>query len=431
MDMVDEETPLLIENRNQTHCKSHAHIWLMSLLTDWPWDIAAFISGNETVAEPRVFSCLQWLYTILRMFIIIIALFTEAFSSFRQDRLDNNSSSVVFHINTITPLNATKAPPVTSSDNAQSSFQMFGDIIIIDLILIALLLYVLFSRLKIFRSTDIHNIDQLIKVANDIQPDKLTRIFVVLMSFSYIISSIGVSSMYLCVYFKHTHVIWPMFWKITGSLKASVIVISLLGTFATDLFYIQIILRYTFRCQLNIQFLLLIIGKVENDSYTDQDEAIKDVERSRNFVKQLNTSSRVIGFMILLAFIQATNCAINLLHDFDETTNSQLEEVALLCRLVLWIFLTIVPFYYATKVNETSETLSDSRLVMIKIPALFKGNTDFHDEIVKKNTDKITIKAKLFGIPIPPWGIYVTVIVILLGFALRSVFELYKHLLWY
>ena len=99
--------------------------------------------------------------------------------------------------------------------------------------------------------------------------------------------------------------------------------------------------------------------------------------------------------------------------------------------MVLWIFLTIVPFYYATKVNETSETLSDSRLVMIKIPALFKGNTDFHDEIVKKNTDKITIKAKLFGIPIPPWGIYVTVIVILLGFALRSVFELYKHLLWY
>ena len=318
MDMVDEETPLLIENQNQTHCKSH--VWLISLLTDWPWDIAAFISGNETVAEPRVFSCLQWLYTILRMFIIIIALFTEAFSSFRQDRLDNNSSSVVVHINTLT--NATEAPPVTSSDNAQSDFQMFGDTIIIDLILLALLLYVLFSRLKFCRPTDIHNTDQLIKVANYIQPDKLTRICVVLMSFSYMISSIGVSIMYLCVYFKHTHVMWPMFWKITGSLKASVIVILLFGTFVTDLLYIQIILRYTFRCQLNIQFLLLIIGKVENDLYTDQDEAIKDVERSRNFVKQLNTSSRVIGFMILLAFIQATNCAINLLHDFDETTNS-------------------------------------------------------------------------------------------------------------
>ena len=60
------------------------------------------------------------------------------------------------------------------------------------------------------------------------------------------------------------------------------------------------------------------------------------------------------------------NCTINLLHDVNITSNSQFEEVALICRLVLWIFLTIAPFYHATKANETSETLSDSRLVMLK-----------------------------------------------------------------
>ena len=225
---------------------------------------------------------------------------------------------------------------------------------------------------------------------------------------------------------------WPEYWEITGSLKTSVIVILLVGTFATDLLYIQIILRYAFRCQLNIHFLQLIISKVENETYRDQDEAIKDVERSQKFVKQLNTSSRVTGFTILLALIQATNSAINLLHDVDKTSNSQqLEEVALICRLVLWVAITIAPFYHATKVNETSETLSDTRLVMLKIPALFRNNTALHNEMIKKNLEKITIKAKLFGIPIPPWSIYVAVILILLGFALRSVFELYKHLIWY
>ena len=431
-----EETPLLIKNQTP-HCKSY--VWLISLLTDWPWNIAAFISGNETVDKPRCFSCLQWLYVILRMLIIIIALFTQAISCFRQDRLDSSTSvsgsvhaseSVIGPPIMTYPLNNyTETKPATSSTDAH--FQMFIDIIIIDSILIMLLLYVLFSRLKFCSSTDIHNIDQLIKVANYSQPDKLTRAFVMLLSFSYMISSIAVSFMYLRVYFKHTHAMWPNFWEITGSLKVLVIVTLLAGTFATDLLYIQIILRYVFRCQLNIQFLLLIIGKVENKLYRDQDEAIRDVERSRNFVKQLNTSSRVTGFTILLALIQATNCAINLLHDVDKTTNSQFEEVALICRLVLWTFLTIVPFYHATKVNETSETLSDSGLVMIKIPVVFTDNTDFHNEMVKKNTEKITIKAKLFGIPIPPWGIYVAVILILLGFASRSVFEVYKHLIWY
>ena len=430
-----EETPLLIKNQTP-HCKSY--VWLISLLTDWPWNIAAFISGNETVDKPRCFSCLQWLYVILRMLIIIIGLFTQAISCFRQDRLDSSTSvsgSVHYSESIIGPpimtypLNNTEKKPATSSTDAH--FQMFIDIIIIDSILIILLLYVFFSRLKFCRSTDIHNIDQLIKVANYSQPDKLTRAFVMLLSFSYMISSIAVSFMYLWLYFKHTHAMWPKFLEITGSLKVLVIVTLLVGIFATDLLYIQIILRYVFRCQLNIQFLLLIIGKVENELYRDQDEAIRDVERSRNFVKQLNTSSRVTGFTILLALIQATNCAINLLHDVDKTSNSQFEEVALICRLVLWIFLTIAPFYYATKVNETSETLSDSRLVMLKIPALFKDNKEFHNEMVKKNTEKITIKAKLFGIPIPPWGIYVAVILILLGFALRSVFEVYKHLIWY
>ena len=423
MNMATEGTPLL--GANQTHCKSH--VWLISLLTDWPWDIAAFISGNKTVARPRSISLFQWLYVIIRMFIIIIALFTEIISCFRQDRLDNASSSGSMHTTGLT--NDTKMPPVIPPNAPH--FQIFGDIIILDSVIIALLLYVLLSRLALCNSTDIDNINQLINAINDTQPDKSTRLLFILTPFSYTILSLLVSIIYLCLYFKHTHVMWPEYWEITGSLKISVIAILLAGTFAIDLLYIQIILRYAFRCQLNIHLLQLIIKNVENESYRDQDKAIKDVERSRNFVKQLNKSSRVTGFAILLSLIQATNCTINLLHDVDKTSNSQFEEVALICRLVLWVFLTVAPFYHATKVNETSETLSDSRLVMLKIPVVFTDNTDFHTEMIKKNVEKITIKAKLFGITIPPWGIYVVVILILLGFALRSVFELYKHLIWY
>ena len=97
--MADEGTPLMNGDQTRTGCKSH--VLLISLLTGWPWNIVAFISGNKAVAKvnPRGISCLQWLYVILRMFIIMLALFTETISCFRQDRLDSSSSAGSVHSN--------------------------------------------------------------------------------------------------------------------------------------------------------------------------------------------------------------------------------------------------------------------------------------------------------------------------------------------
>ena len=272
--MADERTPLM--NGDQTRIGCKLHVLLISLLTGWPWNIVAFISGNKAVAtlNPRGISCLQWLYVILRMFVIILALFTEAISCFRQDRLDSSSSAGSIHTTGIGN-NDTEMPPAASPNGPH--FQIFVDVMILDSVIIALLFYVLLSRLALCNSTDVYDINQLINATNDIQPEKSSRMVFLLIPLGYMISSLGVSGMYLHVYFKHTHVMWPEYWEITESLKTSVIVILLVGTFATDLLYIQIILRYAFRCQLNIHFLQLIISKVENETYIDQDEAIKDV----------------------------------------------------------------------------------------------------------------------------------------------------------
>ena len=72
------------------------------------------------------------------MFIIINALFSEIISCFRQDRLDNASPSGSIHITDhgLTS-NDTEIPPVISSNAPH--FQMFGDIIILHSVIIALL----------------------------------------------------------------------------------------------------------------------------------------------------------------------------------------------------------------------------------------------------------------------------------------------------
>ena len=451
--MDEEDLPLLL-NRNGCN----PLVWFISLLSDWPCQIAAFISGNKNVTKLQHLPCLQLFYVILRMFIIIVAQFTEVISSFREDRLDEASASgPVYVANSIIVVSANNTADLAtllcnphhhhhyhhhhhhhhnqdqqaaSNDDSKPHFQLYADIIILDVIIIALLLWVLLSRLKSFSSTDTHNLSRLVDAANYAQPDKLTKMLFVVLPLMYITFSVGVSFMYLLVYFKHTHFMWPAYWEITGALKIIVFAVLLIGKIATDLLYIQIILRYVIRCQLNIYFLQLVINKFKNSMYQNQDEVVGDVERSWEFIEELNKSSRVTGFAIIIALVQATNSAINLLNEIDDanatTTSKFTKECALICRLILSISLIMVAFYQATQVNETAETLINR----FKIAALYKRNTrSQRRRRTVIDTTKITLKVKLFGFPIPPWFVYVGVSLILLSFALRLV-SLYKYIFW-
>ena len=254
-----------------------------------------------------------------------------------------------------------------------------------------------------------------------------------LISIIYIILSILVDVLYLVVYFKQKQFMWPAGWEITGNLKITIITILLVGDAAIDLLYIQIILRYVFQCQLNIYFLQFIITKVGKIEYSSQSQAIKDVDKSLKFLKQLNRSSRITGLAIISALIQAINCAINLSNYMDDSvakTNQSLEFeiVTLACRLFLWIFLTMVPFIQAARVNETIEALYDTGLAMVKTPVTFSEN-DPENKFITENAIKITLNVRLFNVIIPPGFTYLTIIVLLLMLALKSAFQLYGQVL--
>ena len=226
--------------------------------------------------------------------------------------------------------------------------------------------------------------------------------------------------MYLVLYLRHPHTMLPIAGLSNESLKVTFFIIVLVGITVVDLLYIQILLRYVLQCQLNIYFLQLIINKVESKKYKSQNEAIEDVERAQKFLKQLNRSSKIIGFATTIVMVQALECASNLskyIDDGDENPHSQLEKVALTCRLFLWTFIAMVPFIQAARVNETSQALRDTGLVMYRITL---------QKSVKVRIN--IINARLFGINVQPGFKYLAVIMILLSFALGSTFLLFEQL---
>jgi len=218
--------------------------------------------------------------------------------------------------------------------------------------------------------------------------------------------------------------------SLTGKAKLRMIIFSLIGFVAFDLLYIRVIMRYAYRCQLNIYYL----QKIENniDDYKEMEEGqdrerrqktiMKKVEKAREFIKKLNTSSATTGFVILIAGFTATNCAIDLLR----TDITYFQAGAIFFRLILWTFIAIFPFHKAAGVNITSKKLYDTSLIICRLPNALPG---YSHESISYCSVHFNLKAKLFGIFVRSWLSYVILILLLLSIMIGSQFKWYDHLL--
>lgn len=147
---------------------------------------------------------------------------------------------------------------------------------------------------------------------------------------------------------------------------------------------------------------------------------MKETETAYKFIKKLNASSGTVGFVILVAAYQATNCTVILLS--NELTH--LQAVAIALRLILWGFLALFPFHKAAGVNITSKRLCDLGWDMHRSPLVSHG-----DSCRSSNGLHITLKAKMFGISVNPWLPYVVVILLLLTIMIGAKFKWYEHVL--
>ena len=230
--------------------------------------------------------------------------------------------------------------------------------------------------------------------------------------------------------------------SISGSKKTLLIDLSFLGFVAYDLFYTQLIMRYAFECKMNIYFLEeiqkkiskskvirehLVQNDVENGNYTykNQSEALNDVENAHNFFMQLNSNATVVGFIIIITILLATNCVISLVNE----GNTIFQEAALTARFLQWIFLILCPLYQAAQVNQASITLHETGLAIYRPLVRFENNTCHENKMIGKHASPIILKAKLFGFTIQPSFPYVIIILTLFSLMVGSGYKWYEPLL--
>ena len=400
-------------------------IMLTGIFTDWPWEIATYISGDsESNANgpQSCLSCLQWSCVFIRFAFVILGLIAQTLSCFRRDRLDQ---SIIQENN------------ATREVKCNETSQVFSYFIVPDIMIFLIVLVLLIKKFTGKCSMELAHID-IINLVNEIkltkQPEKyMTRLFLAL-AIVYMFFSQGVSigSMFAFNIVDDDTIIDSELKHISGSQKTVLIILSFFGFIAYDLIYAQIIMRYVFQCEMNIYFLEKIKDKVgllrENDDinyYANQDEALNDVEKAYDFFKQLNRNGTAVGIIILITTLQAINSIISLLNK----GNTYWQETALLARSAQWVFLTMSTLYQAAKVNKASKTLHEIGLAMYRRPVLFEGNEEIQNRLVYKHPYQITLKAKLFGISINPWFPYVIFILILFTLIVGVGFKWYEHVL--
>ena len=80
-------------NRTQRRRNPVAYVCILytALITDWPSDIATYISGFlENTVQQEFLSCLQCFCSLAQFLIATFGLFCQSISCFHRDRLDKN-----------------------------------------------------------------------------------------------------------------------------------------------------------------------------------------------------------------------------------------------------------------------------------------------------------------------------------------------------
>ena len=405
---------------------------LVCLFTDWPWETVKYISMPDTIPEGdmpssqkpyckcRSSACLAvkiflWCISILfRLSLIVSALFAQFVTCFRRDRISTNATVVTFN-------NASKIR-LSCDEKAE----IILSLLIPDILIVLLAVWVYFGLkfginycceccgwegLKVVMKADrAENLNELVQATREKLRTHYVTLPYILIPLIYIVLSQVVSGVYLYSFdlgYEQGVVIRAVKKAptLSGDTKYGIFSLSFIGFIALDLLYLQVILRYAYRCQMVIYYLKIIEHDVEEyakDTTKKQlkKETIEKTEKAYTFIKQLNASSGTIALLIVIAVFQAVNCAIIILYICNDT--SYLQIIAVAARLLLWGFLAVFPFHKAAGVNIIEKQLCDLGWRMKKESLVDDGNSHH-----------ISLRARVFGKSVNPWLPYLIVVTLL------------------
>ena len=410
-------------------------ILLVYFFTDWPWETVKYMCMPDTIPEgafpepPQepdncrsAHVCLllsRFLWTLFRIAIIVYALVAQLMTCFRRDRISTNTTAVIINDTS----NMTKL-------NCDDQTEIVVSILIPDIVIVLLAVWVYFGlefgkkcycrccgwkELNVVMKADTaKNLNKLVQAARDklIKSNRVTVRYTVI-PIVYIVLSQVVSVIYLIKFKlvnKDVVIQAPMGGPTLGEdTKYIIIGFLFIGFIALDVLYLQVMLKYAYRCQMVIYCLKIIKQHVKvyrkdmiERQFTHQqmENRKKDImdktENAYIFIKQLNASSGTIALLIIIAAFQAVNCAIMLLSN-ELSDYYQIGAVA--ARLLLWAFLAMFSFHKAAGVIIVEKKLRNLGWHM-------KRQSLVHDG----DSHHISLRAKMFGISIKTWLPYLIVL---------------------
>ena len=457
------------QNRSCKCCKSFTP-YLAFFFTNWPWETMKYVStpnnipppitqanADESQVKSPVYSLqlfISIIITATQLLLIAGAVFVQYVTCFRRDWIATNHTihtAYKYHHHKLTQKNIT----VVTCDDIVGLIHGF---LIPDMIIVLLAVW-MYVGLKwgiqsfcgwkelnaVVQVDKPETLTQLVCAAQKKLEESNVTVTYTVIPVIYMILSQVISAIYLIVFFEELQsqdtamssikslkstklLIKPPLFHLNLSNRSThlsttllhhetitslCIGLSFIGFIFLDLLYLQVILRYAYRCQLIIYYLEILEERIEewknnSESTITKQDLMNNTDQAYTFIKELNTSSFTIAFVIIIAGFQAVNCAVNLL-----SKNIEIQQAAaVIARLVLWGFLLVFPFHKAAGINVANNQLTDLGWTAQR-PSLAHVGDSGH----------IILKAKVLGIPIHQWFPYLIVFALLFAIMAESKIE--------
>lgn len=250
----------------------------------------------------------------------------------------------------------------------------------------------------------------------------------------WIIASFALRMFYL-VAFKYWDADIAIYWnedfQITGSTKHGLIMGSIVGFVFLDMVYTASIINYAIQSELNVYLLKAVSKLAENKMYNNLDEGYKDIRSTEGNLQVLNGKTAAGASIVIF---KLSISAIVALQQLDQLTSGKalpphsfiLSLIVASLNAIFWIAMVVFAFVQASRVTGAGLQLKRSGVHIRSRPYQYIHSLQPDLDSFVLYTHAVKLRAKLFGVPIIPWVMYLAATVLALVLIIMIKTDLYN-----
>ncbi|KAL5500494.1 hypothetical protein EMCRGX_G012066 [Ephydatia muelleri] len=231
---------------------------------------------------------------------------------------------------------------------------------------------------------------------------------------------------------------WSDSIRITGSAKQGLIVAAIIGFVIFDVVYIASLMNYAIQSEMNIYLLQAIAKLTKDKKYNSFDESIKDINEADTYVHVLNGKTAAGTSLVIFNLSISAVVSLQQLNQIQTTTDSAalarfsgpLSVSVALLNAVLWISFVAFAFVQASRVTDACKGLQSCGPHVRARPFQYTTapQPDLDSFVLYSHASKL--RAKLFGIPIFPWMVYLAAVLLpftIIVLVKTNTYKLFTH----